>query len=83
MQNQRRHAESQVNDEKNIVILSGESSDKEYRDLQSEHEQGNKSFNAAISAEEKRQNDWVGDNSIGSKELNNIKDNLQRKFDQD
>ena len=51
--------------------------------MQSEHEQGNKSFNAAISAEEKRQNDWVGDNSIGSKELNNIKDNLQRKFDQD
>ena len=83
VQNQRRHAETGVSRDRNSVISSGESSGKEYRDLQSEHEQGNKNFNAAISAEEKRQNDWIGDNSIGRKELNNIKDNLQRKFDQD
>ncbi|EGD6048571.1 conjugal transfer mating-pair stabilization protein TraG [Escherichia coli] len=83
VQNQRHHAETGVSQDRNSVISSGESSGKEYRDLQGEHEQGNKSFNAAISAEEKRQNDWIGDNSFGRKELNNIKDNLQRKFDQD
>ncbi|WP_201483646.1 conjugal transfer protein TraG N-terminal domain-containing protein, partial [Escherichia coli] len=83
VQNQRRHAETGVSRDRNSVISSGESSGKEYRDLQSEHEQGNKNFNAAISAEEKRQNDWIGDNSIGRKELNNIKDKLQRTFDQD
>ncbi|EMB1663163.1 conjugal transfer mating pair stabilization protein TraG, partial [Escherichia coli] len=83
VQNQRRHAETGVSRDRNNVISSGESSGKEYRDLQSEHEQGNKNFNAAISAEEKRQNDWIGDNIIGRKELNNIKDKLQRTFDQD
>ncbi|EHA2887990.1 conjugal transfer protein TraG, partial [Salmonella enterica subsp. enterica serovar Javiana] len=79
----RRHAESQVSDEKNTVISSGNTPKEEYNRLQSEHEQGNKNFSDAKNAEEKRQNDWVGDNSIGRKELNDIKDNLQKKFDQD
>ncbi|EAA5695767.1 conjugal transfer protein TraG [Salmonella enterica] len=79
----RRHAESQVNSEKNTVISSGNTPKEEYNRLQSEHEQGNKNFNDAKSAEEKRQNDWIGDNGVGRKELNDIKDNLQKKFDQD
>ncbi|EBJ4701067.1 conjugal transfer protein TraG [Salmonella enterica] len=79
----RRHAESQVSDGKNTVISSGNTPKEEYNRLQSEHEQGNKNFSDAKNAEEKRQNDWVGDNSIGRKELNDIKDNLQKKFDQD
>ncbi|MBA2139188.1 conjugal transfer protein TraG, partial [Salmonella enterica subsp. houtenae serovar 44:z36,[z38]:-] len=79
----RRHAESQVNSEKNTVISSGNTPKEEYNRLQSEHEQGNKNFNDAKSAEEKRQNDWIGDNGVGRKELNDIKDNLQKKFDRD
>ncbi|HCM1918462.1 TPA: conjugal transfer mating pair stabilization protein TraG [Salmonella enterica subsp. salamae serovar 28:r:e,n,z15] len=79
----RRHAESQVSDEKNTVISSGNTPKEEYNRLQSEHEQGNKNFSDAKSAEEKRQNDWVGDNGAGRKKLNDIKDNLQKKFDQD
>lgn len=79
----RRHAESQVNSEKNTVISSGNTPKEEYNLLQSEHEQGNKNFNDAKSAEEKRQNDWIGDNGVGRKELNDIKDNLQKKFDRD
>ncbi|MDO3417614.1 hypothetical protein QWI30_00460 [Citrobacter freundii] len=53
----RRHAESQVSDEKNTVISSGNTPKEEYNRLQSEHEQGNKNFDDAKSAEEKRQND--------------------------
>lgn len=79
----RRHAESQVNREENTVISSGNIPKQEYNRLQSEHEQGNKNFSDAKSAEEKRQNDWIGDNGVGRKELNDIKDNLQKKFDQD
>ncbi|EDV9783374.1 conjugal transfer mating pair stabilization protein TraG, partial [Salmonella enterica subsp. enterica] len=79
----RRHAESQVNSEKSTVISSGNTPKEEYNRLQSEHEQGNKNFSDAKSAEEKRQNDWIGDNGVGRKELNDIKDNLQKKFDQD
>ncbi|HHE4275575.1 TPA: conjugal transfer mating-pair stabilization protein TraG [Escherichia coli] len=78
----RRHAESQVHDEKNTVISSGNTPQEEYNRLQSEHEQGNKHFSDAKAAEDKRQSEELGDNSIGRKELNNIKDNLQRKFDQ-
>ncbi|SUY95284.1 conjugal transfer mating pair stabilization protein TraG [Citrobacter freundii] len=79
----RRHAESQVSDEKNTVISSGNTPKEEYNRLQSEHEQGNKNFSDAKSAEDKRQSDKLGDNSAGRKELNDIKDNLQKKFDQD
>ncbi|HBC0040001.1 TPA: conjugal transfer mating pair stabilization protein TraG [Salmonella enterica] len=79
----RRHAESQVHDEKNTVILSGNTPKEEYNRLQNEHEQGNKHFSDAKAAEGKRQSEELGDNSIGRKDLNNIKNNLQRKFDQD
>ncbi|EFI1637825.1 conjugal transfer mating pair stabilization protein TraG [Escherichia coli] len=79
----RRHAESQVHDEKNTVISSGNTPKEEYNRLQSEYEQGNKHFSDAKAAEDKRQSEKLGDNSIGRKELNNIKNNLQRKFDQD
>ena len=79
----RRHAESQVSDGNNSVISSGNIPKEEYNRLQSEHEQGNKNFNNSKNAEEKRQSDWVGDNSIGRKELNDIKDGLQKKFDRD
>lgn len=79
----RRHAESQVHDEKNTVISSGNTPKEEYNRLQSEHEQSNKHFSDVKAAEDKRQSEKLGDNSIGRKDLNNIKNNLQRKFDQD
>ncbi|EEB7341755.1 conjugal transfer mating pair stabilization protein TraG [Salmonella enterica] len=79
----RRHAESQVNSEKNTVISSGNTPKEEYNRLQSEHEQGNKNFSDAKSAEEKRQSDKIGDNSIGRNDLNRIKDELQDKFNKE
>lgn len=79
----RRHVESQVNNEKNIVISSGNTPKEDYNRLQREHEQGNKNFNDAKSAEDKRQSDKLGDNSTGRKGLNDIKDDQQKKFDQD
>ncbi|HCJ1012356.1 TPA: conjugal transfer mating pair stabilization protein TraG [Salmonella enterica] len=79
----RRHAESQVNSEKNTVISSGNTPKEEYNRLQSEHEQGNKNFSDAKSAEEKRQSDKIGDNSIGRNNLNRIKDELQDKFNKE
>lgn len=79
----RRHAESQVNSEKNTVISSGNTPKEEYNRLQSEHEQGNKNFNDAKNAEDKRQSDKLGDNSLGRKEVNDIKDNLKKRFEQD
>jgi len=51
----RRHAESQVHDEKNTVISSGNTQKEEYNRLQSEHEQGNKEFDKAKKEEEYRQ----------------------------
>ncbi|EBO4966886.1 conjugal transfer protein TraG, partial [Salmonella enterica] len=51
----RRHAESQVRDEKNTVISSGNTPKEEYNRLQSEHEQGNKNFSDAKNAESERQ----------------------------
>ncbi|ECA0362727.1 conjugal transfer protein TraG [Salmonella enterica subsp. enterica serovar Tchad] len=83
VQNQRSHAEAGVDNDRNTVISTGESAGQEYKNLQSEHEQSNKNFSDAKTAEEKRQNDWFGDNSIGRKELNDIKDNLQKRFDRD
>lgn len=74
----RRHAESQVSDEKNTVISSGNIPKEEYNRLQSEYEQGNKNFNEAKNAEDKRQSDKLGDNGVGRKELNDIKDNLKK-----
>lgn len=80
VQNQRSHADSGVSNDRNTVISSGESAGKEYKNLQSEHEQGNKNFNDAKNAEDKRQSDKLGDNSMGRKELNDIKDGLQERF---
>ncbi len=73
------HAESGVSKDINTVISTGESADQEYQNLQSEYEQGNKNFNDAKNAEEKRQDDPTGDSSLGRKELNGVKDNLQKK----
>lgn len=83
VQNRRSSAESQVNNGSNTVNSSGNSAKADYNGLQKEHEQANKNFTEAKSAESKRQDDWVGDNSIGRKELNDIKSNLQKKFDQE
>ena len=55
VQNQRSHAEAGVSNDKNTVISTGESAGKEYKNLQSEHEQGNKNFNDAKTAENERQ----------------------------
>ena len=76
----RRHAESQVNSEKNTVISSGNTPKEEYNRLQSEHEQGNKTLMMPRVLKKKRQNDWIGDNGVGRKELNDIKDNLQKSL---
>ncbi|HAX5210476.1 TPA: conjugal transfer protein TraG, partial [Escherichia coli] len=77
----RRHAESQVNDEKNTVISSGESSGKEYRNLQNEHDQGKKAFDDAQKAENERQkfykNDFVTSHDENIKQ---IKDDMSNRF---
>lgn len=83
VQNQRSHAETGVSNDRNTVISTGESAGQEYKNLQSEHEQGNKNFNEAKIAEEKRQSDKIGDNSIGRNDLNRIKDELQDKFNKE
>ncbi len=75
----RRHAESQVSEEKNTVISSGNIPKEEYNRLQSEHEQGNKNFNDAKAAEEDRQK-WDGGSGKGLEDLNNIKDDLQKRI---
>ncbi len=75
----RRHAESQVSDEKNTVISSGNIPKEEYNRLQSEHDQGNKNFNDAKAAEEDRQK-WDGGSGKGLEDLNNIKDDLQKRI---
>ena len=81
VQSRRSSAESQVNNGSNTVNSSGNSAKADYNSLQKEHEQGNKNFSDAKTAEDKRQNDKVGDNSMGKEELNNIKDDLQRRID--
>ncbi|MDM2857153.1 conjugal transfer mating-pair stabilization protein TraG [Citrobacter sp. Cpo071] len=79
VQNQRSHAESGVSNDKNTVISTGESAGQEYKNLQSEHEQGNKNFNDAKAAEEDRQK-WDGGSGKGLEDLNNIKDDLQKRI---
>jgi len=80
VQNRRRDAESQINNDNNSVNSSGNSARTDYNRLQNEHEQGNKKFNDAKSAEDNRQSDWVGDNSIGREDLNRIKDDVRKKI---
>jgi len=83
VQHRRSSAESQVDSDKNSVNSSGNSARTDYNRLQNEHEQGNKNFNEAKIAEEKRQSDKIGDNSIGRNDLNRIKDELQDKFNKE
>ncbi|EBG8753425.1 conjugal transfer mating pair stabilization protein TraG [Salmonella enterica] len=83
VQHRRGSAETQVDSDKNSVNSSGNSARTDYNRLQKEHEQGNKNFNEAKSAEDNRQSDWFGDNSIGREDLNRIKDNVQNKFNKE
>lgn len=76
----RRHAESQVNSEKNTVISSGNTPKEEYNRLQSEHEQGNKNFSEAKLSEDERQKFYKHDafkNYEGK--IEDIKDELRKK----
>lgn len=83
VQRRRSSAESQVDTDKNSVNSSGNSAGTDYHRLQKEHEQRNKNFNDARSAEDNRQSDWFGDNSTGREELNRIKGNVQDKFNKE
>lgn len=81
VQNQRSNVESQVNDEKNTVISSGESSGKEYRDLQNEHDQGKKAFDDAQKAENERQKFYKNDFVISHDEnIKQIKNDMSNRF---
>ncbi|EKE6415135.1 conjugal transfer mating pair stabilization protein TraG [Salmonella enterica] len=80
VQHRRNSAESQVDIDKNSVNSSGSSARTDYNRLQKEHEQGNKKFNDAKSAEEDRQK-WDGGSGKGREELNKIKDDLQKRID--
>ncbi len=80
VQHRRNSAESQVDNDKNSVNSSGNSAWTDYNRLQNEHEQGNKNFNDAKSAEEDRQK-WDGGSGKGREELNKIKDDLQKRID--
>ncbi|WP_043987073.1 conjugal transfer mating-pair stabilization protein TraG, partial [Salmonella enterica] len=76
VQHRRNSAESQVDNDKNSVNSSGNSARTDYNRLQNEHEQGNKNFNDAKSAEEDRQK-WDGGSGKGREELNKIKDDCK------
>ncbi|EHA2493134.1 conjugal transfer mating pair stabilization protein TraG [Salmonella enterica] len=80
VQHRRNSAESQVDIDKNSVNSSGSSARTDYNRLQKEHEQGNKNFNDAKSAEEDRQK-WDGGSGKGREELNKINDDLQKRID--
>lgn len=73
----RRHAESQVHDEKNTVISSGNIPKEEYNRLQSEHEQGNKNFNVAKAAENERQT-TLPDEHKGKYSLDKVMDEMKK-----
>ncbi len=76
----RRHAESQVNSEKNTVISSGNTPKEEYNRLQSEHEQGNKNFNEAKLSENERQKFYKNDAFTDYEDkIKDIKDELGKK----
>lgn len=75
----RRHAESQVSDEKNTVISSGNTPKEEYNRLQSEHEQSNKNFNEAKEAEDNRQAVNPLRNIKGQDKLDDIMDELKNR----
>lgn len=79
VQHRRSSAESQVDSDKNSVNSSGNSARTDFNRLQNEHEQGNKNFNEAKAAEEDRQK-WDGGSGKGLEDLNNIKDDLQKRI---
>lgn len=79
VQHRRSSAESQVDSDKNSVNSSGNSARTDYNSLRNEHEQGNKKFNEAKAAEEDRQK-WDGGSGRGLEDLNNIKDDLQKRI---
>ncbi|UAN24961.1 conjugal transfer mating pair stabilization protein TraG (plasmid) [Enterobacter sp. JBIWA003] len=79
VQSRRSGAESQVNNASNTVNSSGNSAKDDYNSLQKEHEQGNKNFSDAKASEEDRQK-WDGGSGKGLDDLNNIKDDLQKRI---
>ncbi|EPB6974397.1 conjugal transfer mating-pair stabilization protein TraG [Escherichia coli] len=79
--NKRRHAESQVHDEKNTVISSGNTQKEEYNRLQSEHEQGNKEFDKAKKEEEYRQLAIPLDAGEAKENIDKLKNEMIKRSD--
>ncbi|HDP4742211.1 TPA: conjugal transfer mating pair stabilization protein TraG [Escherichia coli] len=79
--NKRRHAESQVHDEKNTVISSGNTQKEEYNRLQSEHEQGNKEFDKAKKEEEYRQSAIPLDAGEAKENIDKLKNEMIKRSD--
>ncbi|EIG1886955.1 conjugal transfer mating pair stabilization protein TraG [Escherichia coli] len=79
--NKRRHAESQVHDEKNTVISSGNTPKEEYNRLQSEHEQGNKEFDKAKKEEEYRQSAIPLDAGEAKENIDKLKNEMIKRSD--
>lgn len=77
----RRHAESQVHDEKNTVISSGNTQKEEYNRLQSEHEQGNKEFDKAKKEEEYRQSVIPLDAGEAKENIDKLKNEMIKRSD--
>ncbi|HCP7628280.1 TPA: conjugal transfer protein TraG, partial [Escherichia coli] len=77
----RRHAESQVHDEKNTVISSGNTPKEEYNRLQSEHEQGNKEFDKAKKEEEYRQSAIPLDAGEAKENIDKLKNEMIKRSD--
>ncbi len=79
--NKRRHAESQVHDEKNTVISSGNTPKEEYNRLQSKHEQGNKEFDKAKKEEEYRQSAIPLDAGEAKENIDKLKNEMIKRSD--
>ncbi|MGE2156499.1 conjugal transfer mating-pair stabilization protein TraG [Escherichia coli] len=79
--NKRRHAESQVHDEKNTVISSGNTQKEEYNRLQSEHEQGNKEFDKAKKEKEYRQSAIPLDAGEAKENIDKLKNEMIKRSD--
>ncbi|HBI9873601.1 conjugal transfer mating pair stabilization protein TraG [Escherichia coli] len=77
----RRHAESQVHDEKNTVISSGNTQKEEYNRLQSEHEQSNKEFDKAKKEEEYRQSAIPLDAGEAKENIDKLKNEMIKRSD--
>ncbi|EOX6280392.1 conjugal transfer mating-pair stabilization protein TraG [Escherichia coli] len=77
----RRHAESQVHDEKNTVISSGNTPKEEYNRLQSEHEQGNKEFDKDKKEDEYRQSAIPLDAGEAKENIDKLKNEMIKRSD--